>query len=217
MPLALASDRAAGAILPAVALAAPQTPGRRTSPDHWARRLEREAQSAHRRLQTLDLAWTTWQDRMPERRTDSRLDDVVRLLTTTPLLTPAQVARQLGVTRKAGAAHLNALAAAGIAREVTGRARWRLFCAQDLAMPPWHTLSSQRRRGIHSRIAAQPQPHKCRPDEGPRPAPSAAQTARQPVDHASFDRMLRHAYGSVDAAIARVSALLTPEPVTQPK
>ena len=60
LPLAMASDRAAGTILPTLALAAPQTPGRRASPDHWAMRSEQEAQSAHRRLQTLELASTRW-------------------------------------------------------------------------------------------------------------------------------------------------------------
>ena len=215
LPLAMASERAAGAILPALALAAPQAPSRRARPDQFALRVELEERSAHRRLQTLELAWATWQHRMPERRTDSRLDDVVRLLTTSPLLTPAQVARRLGVTRKASAAHLNARVAAGIAREVTGRARWRLFCAQDLALPPWLTQTSQPWPGAHA--AARPQPGLWQPDEAPHKALSATQAERRPVDHDSFDRMLRHAYGSVDAAIARVSALLTPEPVSQPR
>ena len=215
LPLAMAADRAAGAILPALALAAPQAPGHRASPDHWATRIEREAQSAHRRLQTLELAWTTWQHRMPERRTDSRLDDVVRLLTTTPLLAPAEVARRLGVTRKAGAAHLNALAAAGIAREVTGRARWRLFCARDLTMPPWRTQPSQCRPA--ARTADQPQRGPWWPDEDPHMAPNAAQTERRPVDHDAFDRMLGDAYSSGDAAIGRGSALLSLKPLTQPE
>ena len=207
LPLALASDRAAGAILPALALGVAQTPGRLASPDQFAMRIEREARSAQRRLQTLELAWTAWQHRIPERRADSRLDDVVRLLTITPLLTPAQVARRLGVTRKAGAAHLNALTAAGIAREVTGRARWRLFCAQDLAMPPWRTQPSQHRSRI--RTAAPPEPGAWRPDDAPHTALGAAQTHRRPVDHDAFDCMLGDAYGGVDAAIARVSALLS--------
>ena len=198
IPLAFRSRT--GALLPAVALAMPAVRRRHEESDaataRCAARLAIETEAAHARLIGLERAWGAWTDRLPHQRLHSRLADVLRLLARAPMLTAPGVAATLGITQRAAAGHLNELEALKIVREITGRPRWRLFCAADLPLQTWT------RTGPPGKVAGGSS------EIEPVFQPKVGAAHRPPVDLGEIDRMLGDVYREVDRASARVGALL---------
>ena len=196
-PLAL--QPVTSTVLPALALSTVR-PRQGHSADvvRCARRIALEADAAHGRLRILEQAWRGWQARLPSVRTDSRLLDVISFLAYTPLLTAPRVASTLGLTRKAAVHHLNTLQSAGILREVTGRARWRLFCASNLPLTAWS----------HNGASLGPKHAKEGEAALSVPLEAANVTPPAPLDLGAVDRMLDYAYGAIDRATERVRSML---------
>lgn len=185
----------AGMVLPALATAAPT---RRTAYefDAWlarcAGRIEGAADASYGRLLALEGAWRRWHERVGTRRTSSELPAVLTLLAHTPLLTPSGVAASLGVVSKTGLRHLRALEDAGVVRELTGRARWRMFAAADIGLQPWAPRRIRRTEPLpinteYEATAVEPLP---------------------PINFDEIDAMLRDAYRALDSAMRRVEARL---------
>ena len=195
----LAFQPITGTVLPALALATVRRNTGKADVVRCARRMIVEAEAAHGRLRALERAWHGWRNRLPESRADSRLFDVVDLLARTPLLAAPSVAATLGLTRKAAVHHLNTLQDAGVLREVTGRARWRLFCASNLPLTTWSRKgTSLGPKGTAKADEAAP----------PEPPNAVGMTPPPPVDLAAIDRMLADAYAQIDRASSKVSASL---------
>ncbi len=187
-----------GAVLPCLASIVPTTKTAMAF-EPWlaqtAVRMTRAAEASYARLRALEAAWRRWQSRVEPHRTSSQLPVVLALLAHSPLLTPSAVAASCGVSSRTGLRHLQALEAVGVVREVTGRARWRLYAAADLGLAPWNP----RRR----RLYVEPPPHGHEAGFKATPADPLPR-----VDFDSIDRMLHDAYHAVDRAMQRVETRL---------
>ncbi|MCF3933315.1 winged helix-turn-helix domain-containing protein [Acuticoccus sp. M5D2P5] len=186
-----------GAVLPCLAtIVPPAKTGMAFEP--WlartATRMSRAAETSYERLRALEAAWRRWQEKINPHRASSELPAVLALLAHSPLLTPSAVAASCGVSSRTGLRHLQALEAVGVVREVTGRARWRLYAAADLGLAPWNP---RRRRQTESPPAETGAGVSIPPTD---PLP--------PVDFDSIDRMLHDAYHAVDRAMQHVEARL---------
>ena len=204
LALPLAFRARTGVLLPAVALAMPAVRRRHedstASTARCAARLAIEADAAYSRLIGLERASETWRDRLPRQRVHSRLPDVLRLLARSPMLTATGVAAALDITPRAAAGHLNDLEALQIVREITGRPRWRLFCATDLPLQTWERKGSQQK--VAGGVAEFADPARSQPN------PQIVQKQRPAVDLGEIDRMLGDVYREVDRATARIGAML---------
>ena len=193
--LVLALRPVTGSVLPCLATIMPPA-GAATAFEPWlartALRMARAADASRARLLALEGAWRRWQGRVGAHRTSSQRPAVLALLAHSPLLTPSAVAASLDVASRTGLRHLQALEAAGVVREVTGRARWRLYAASDLGLSPW----APRRR-------QQPEPPSAETGAGFSVPPA---DPLPPVDFDSIDRMLHDAYHAVDRAMLHMEA-----------
>ncbi len=185
-----------GSVLPCLATIVPPKTAMAFEP--WIARttvrMTRAAETSYERLRALEAAWRRWQGRINAHRASSELPAVLALLAHFPLLTPSAVAASCDVTSRTGLRHLQTLEAAGVVREMTGRARWRLYAAADLGLAPW----SPRRRRQTEPLSAETEAGFTAMPADPLP----------PVDLDGIDRMLHDAYRAVDRAMQHVEARL---------
>ncbi len=90
------------------------------------------ARRERQRLSTLDQAAQSWQRRIGQRRSNSRLPEVMEGLFDRPAFTVRRVQKQLGTTFRGAQLLVDELIDSGIVREVTNRALDRVFVAVDL-------------------------------------------------------------------------------------
>ena len=90
------------------------------------------ARRERQRLDLLDHAAQSWQQRLGNRRRNSRLPEVAESLFEQPAFTVRRIQKRLGTTFRGAQLLVDELVEAGILREVTNRALDRVFVAIDL-------------------------------------------------------------------------------------
>ncbi|MEM9810751.1 MAG: hypothetical protein AAF788_05945 [Pseudomonadota bacterium] len=124
-----------------------------TKDDFMAQFLKRLGQECHgslERLRGLERDFERWRAQLPDRRSDSRLEETLVLLGTVHALTPRYVAETLGVTRQGSARLLRKLEDLGIIHRGTSRQRWIIYLAENAA--PSSIIPKTTRRSDHKRI-----------------------------------------------------------------
>ena len=106
--------------------------------------LAEEATDERQLLAHLERAWQTARAAVAGRRRDSYAAAAVDILAATPLVSATSLAAGLGVAVKTAIRLLDELAAAGVAVEVTHRAKRRLF-GLTLMAPPRDGVAAPRR------------------------------------------------------------------------
>jgi hypothetical protein len=112
----------------------PETPW---EPEAWVpaflRALAQEAEDGRQLLADLERVWFAARAAVAGRRRDSHAAAAVDLLAATPLVSATSLAAGLGIAVKNAIALLDSLVAAGVAVEVTHRAKRRLFGLAGMA------------------------------------------------------------------------------------
>jgi hypothetical protein len=188
----------------AAALRGEDGDGASATPEAYATRflgaVADEADAALALLARLERAWREARLKaVRDRRGASSAGRAVDLLAAAPLLSTAAVAASLGVARNNAAALLGELCRAGVAVEVTRRARGRLFGLAGLA--PLRDEVAPPRRPVPGRGRGRP----------PRAAPPGADAPEPPVPDPPAPAPLApwaFDYGELDRAMAAVDALL---------
>lgn len=175
----------------------------------WApvflRALAEEAGDCRQMLLELERAWLAARTAVAGRRRDSHAAAAVDVLAAVPLLSATTLAGMLGIALKSAIRLLDELAAAGLAVEVTHRARRRLFGLAGMAplreavRPPSRPEPGRGRGRPPLRPAAET------PTDPP-PLPPLSPLQRQVFDYgdlqaglAQLDRVLRRTRRSLDA------------------
>lgn len=99
----------------------------------FLRGLAAEATDARQLLRELERAWFEARASVAGRRRDSRVIAVVDLMAAVPLVSATTLARALSLAVKTAIGLLDSLVAAGVAVEVTHRAKRRMFGLRGLA------------------------------------------------------------------------------------
>ncbi|HET8996986.1 MAG TPA: hypothetical protein VFN42_09985, partial [Acetobacteraceae bacterium] len=173
----------------------------------WApfflRALAEEAADARQMLADLECSWIMARRRVASRRRDSHVAAAVDLLAAVPLLSATSLAGILGVAVKTAIRLLDELAAAGIAVEVTHRAKRRLFGLtgmaplRDAVRPPYRPEPG-RGRGRPPRRVVTPEA------EAPPPLPPLSPLEGQGFDYSDLEAGLAH----LDFALRRTRQAL---------
>ena len=171
-----------------------------------------EAEDALDLLFAMDRAWFAARAAVAGRRRTSRAAAAVDILAATPLVSATSLAAGLGMAVKNAAALLDAFCAAGIAVEVTHRAKRRLFGLTGLAplrdavRPPYRS-DPTRGRG-RPRLAQPDDPA----DSVVLPLPAAPLTLidRRQFDYSDLDHWMAQAEQAIRHARRTLSALAQP-------
>ncbi len=109
----------------------------------FLRGVKQQSTDAVLRARRLQQLREQYRERLQGARAAARLLRMVDLLLARPIVSIPQAAQALGVSHQSASRYVEALQAAGIVREVTGRARDRAYCADAVleAISEPHTIS----------------------------------------------------------------------------
>jgi hypothetical protein len=175
----------------AAALRADTPPGRGAWTIHFLHAVAAEAADARQLLLDLERAWFAARASVAGRRRHSHATAVVDLLAAVPLVSATTLARGLGLAVKTAIGLLESLVTAGVAVEVTHRAKRRLFGLVGLA--PLAAVVRPPKRPEPGRGRGQP-PLIVEPSELPEaPLPPLTRIERQRFDYGELEAAIAHA------------------------
>jgi hypothetical protein len=154
------------------------------------RALAGEAADGRQLLMDLERAWFTARSVVAGQRRDSHAAAAVDVLAAAPLISATSLAAGLGIAVKSAIRLLDGLRAAGVAVEVTHRAKRRLFGLAGMAplgevvRPPYRPAPG-RARGRPPLIAGEPEPP-------PPPLPPLTPIERRDFDYGTLEHCLAH-------------------------
>jgi len=172
-----------------------------------------EAADGMQLLMELERAWFAARAAVAGRRRHSRAAAAVDILAATPLLSATSLAAGLGMAVKNAAALLDAFCAAGIAVEVSHRARRRLFGLKGQG--PLREAVSPPRRPLPGRGRGRPPsiPLDEPVAEAPPPSlPPLTPIERRAFDYSDLDHWLAHLDHTVRQTRRTLQALTSPMP-----
>jgi len=197
----------------AAALRAETPPDRAGWMEAFLAALAGEADDGMQLLMELERAWFAARAAVAGRRRHSRASAAVDMLAATPLVSATSLARGLGMAVKNAAALLDDFCAAGIAVEVSHRARRRLFGLQGQA--PLRDNVSPPRRPLPGRGRGRPpgipfdEPVAEAP---PPPLPPLTPIERRTFDYSDLDHWMAHLDQTVRQTRRTLQTLTSPAP-----
>lgn len=172
-----------------------------------------EADDGMQLLMELERAWFAARAVVAGRRRHSRAAAAVDILAATPLLSATSLAKGLGMAVKNAAALLDAFCAAGIAVEVSHRARRRLFGLQGqgplgkAVSPPRRPLPGRGRGRPPNTLLDEPVA-----EAPPSPLPPLTPIQRRAFDYSDLEHWMAHLDQTVRQARRTLQTLTRPAP-----
>ncbi|HTW29819.1 MAG TPA: hypothetical protein VME92_22030 [Acetobacteraceae bacterium] len=195
----------------AAALRAESQPDRAGWTATFLAALAGEADDYRQLLKDLERAWFAARAAVAGRRRHSRAAAAVDILAATPLISATSLAAGLGMAVKNAAALLDAFRAAGIAVEVSHRARRRLFGLQGQA--PLRDSVSPPRRPVPGRGRGRPPSipfQESVADSPPPQLPLLSPIERRAFDYSDLEHWMAHLDQTVRQARRTLQTLVSP-------
>jgi len=178
----------------------------------FLRALAAEAADGRQMLMNLERAWFAARTAVDGRRRDSHAAMTVDLLAVMSLVSATTVAKALGLAVKTAIRLLESLVAAGVAVEVTHRAKRRLFGLTALA--PLGDVVQRPYRPEPGRGRGRPPLIVEQPELPPAPPPPLTPVERKQFDYSDLEAALTHVDQVLRETRRSLRALLPPAPAT---